>query len=531
MRRLPEFHAQIIDYPPLQAVQYLSWRDEQIRFTGPYIPYSVVEKLPELLHGLVCGTPTWKVMLVLVFWTLLLFVMIFWSRLVSRLGAERSAVWGLALRLTTPLVLSMFATAMHGFMRTQINLSGSFAEAMDLWATGLVYIGLAWVAWLAVFLAFETIIALPAIPDDSHDAHLLRLLARVGSLLASVAVPVWGASDLGIPALGLVAGLGVGGFAHALAAQSTVENLFGGVSIFADRPFRVGDIILYGGSTGIVGAIGPRSSRIRGLDGTLTTVPSGALAKMHITNYSTRDKCLFRQVIGLGYETSPAQFEWLLAQIRKHVSAHPLVEEDEAGMPRARILGFADSAIEVEVRANVMASNWEESTGVPAPRAEGGTNGVGGGHRPCSCGSDGDNRCLHWLRRGFSIHPQSRLATARGSARSRTVSQSPPERAALSLQGYMLSCQDIHRKVSTCRDAAACTAHATHAGDGVSPRLAPGGRPAQALAGRLMLPVSKDTFLRNVREATEDPAVTPRVVSIDDDWVWRKGRVTLRCRS
>lgn len=102
---------------------------------------------------------------------------------------------------------------------------------------------------------------------------MLRLVARVVGVLVSVAILLWAANEIAIPAAGMLAGLGVGGFALALAAQSTVENLFGGVSIFADRPFRVGDFIHYGDSDGIVEMIGPRSTRIRGLDGTLTTVP------------------------------------------------------------------------------------------------------------------------------------------------------------------------------------------------------------------------------------------------------------------
>jgi MscS family membrane protein len=114
---------------------------------------------------------------------------------------------------------------------------------------------------------------------------------------------------------------------------------------------------------GVVEAIGPRSSRLRGLDGTLTTVPNADLAKMHVTNYSVRNKCLLEHVIGLRYETSPAQFEWLLARLRKHVAAHPMVEED-AGMPRVRIVGFGESSINVEVRANVLTSDWGEFLGI-----------------------------------------------------------------------------------------------------------------------------------------------------------------------
>lgn len=188
------------------------------------------------------------------------------------------------------------------------------------------YFALAWTALLAGRLVAELVVALPAIPDQSYDAHLLRLVARVSGLLAAGGVVIYGADKIGIPALGIIAGVGVGGVALALAAQSTIENLLGGISIFVDRPFRIGNFIQYGSNSGVVEAIGPRSSRIRGLDGTLTTVPNADLAKMHIVNFSLRDKCLFVQVLGLRYETTRLQVEWILDTTEKRLLAHPIVE-------------------------------------------------------------------------------------------------------------------------------------------------------------------------------------------------------------
>jgi len=203
----------------------------------------------------------------------------------------------------------------------------------------------------------EAIIASPSIPDNSFDAHLLRLLARLGGFFAAGAILVYGANDIGIPALGLVAGLGVGGIALALASQSTVENLFGGFSIFADRPFRVGDLISYGENSGVVEAVGARSSRIRAPDGTLTTVPNGDLAKIHITNFSRRDKCLFLHTLGLRYETSPAQFGWLLDALRRLLTDHPMVEQAR-GLPRVVLTGFGACSIDIELRAYVLTSDY-----------------------------------------------------------------------------------------------------------------------------------------------------------------------------
>ena len=87
----------------------------------------------------------------------------------------------------------------------------------------------------------EAIIASPRIAPESIDAHLIRICARLLGMVAGAALLALGADRLGLPVYGIVAGLGVGGLAIALAAQPTIENLIGGLSLFADKPIRVGD--------------------------------------------------------------------------------------------------------------------------------------------------------------------------------------------------------------------------------------------------------------------------------------------------
>ena len=187
------------------------------------------------------------------------------------------------------------------------------------------------------------------------------LLARLpladlpAPLLALVlGTPLWKT----LPALGLLAGVGGIALALALAAQSTVETLFGGISIFADRPFRVGDTIQGGSVSGTVEAVGPRSSRIRGADGTLTTVPNSDLAKMHITNMSARSGFLFRHTIRLGGEATRAQAEWLLAALRERVAVEPRVTQEPP--PRVRLIGFGEASLDLEVFAKVPVATQAE---------------------------------------------------------------------------------------------------------------------------------------------------------------------------
>lgn len=355
--RLPLFHELIIDLPPVRPTAYSNWRAEQVGFTGPLFPYDLIEALPDSFEAQVLGTPVWKAAVVILVWAGLLLVILAWWRAVRRWGQAMQAHWRLAIKLTVPALLCLAALAMRSAFLPQVNLSGPFAEGVHIWDSIVFTAGLAWAAWLAIYLVVEAIVASPAIREDSYDAHLLYLLARVGAFVAAAAVLVTGASDLGIPALGLVAGLSVGGLAFALAAQSTVENLFGGVSIFADRPFRIGDFIRYGAMSGTVERIGPRSSRIRGADGSLTTVPNADLAKLHVTNYAAREKCLFNHVFGLSCKTTPADLEALLAQLRDHVAAHPMVETGP-GMPRVHVVALGPSSIDVEIRATVATADW-----------------------------------------------------------------------------------------------------------------------------------------------------------------------------
>jgi MscS family membrane protein len=245
-------------------------------------------------------------------------------------------------------------TISHAIVVSQIIPTGMAADTGTIVVTVGLYAAAAWAVWLLCWLLVEAAIATPAIPDDSLDANLLRMLARVGAPLAAASVLIFGASDVGVPAVGLLAGVSIGGIALALAAQSTVENLFGGLSIFADRPFRVGDVIRFGDASGQVEAIGPRSARIRGADGTLTTVPNSDLAKMQVTNITARTGSLFRHRFALPATTPRPRLAALLRLLRTRMAELPVVEQS-ADMPRARLVGFTGDAVQIEVEARVHA--------------------------------------------------------------------------------------------------------------------------------------------------------------------------------
>jgi MscS family membrane protein len=163
--------------------------------------------------------------------------------------------------------------------------------------------------------------------------------------------------NLGVNVTGIIAGLGIGGLAVALAAQKTVENLFGGVTLIADQPVRVGDFCRFGDRVGTVEAVGLRSTRVRTLDRTVVTIPNAEFSAMLLENFSQRDRIWFHPTISLRYETTPDQLRYVLVELKKLLVAHPKVDPAPA---RPRFVQFGAYSLDIEIFAYVLTSDINE---------------------------------------------------------------------------------------------------------------------------------------------------------------------------
>lgn len=352
--RAGEFYALVKHLPLRVPARVQSWRDGQLQLHGWMIPNSWIDALPPPLKLPILDTPVWKVLGTSVVLASLAGILALWRRLIRPRPEEYSpASYMRRLLVPSAMVLAIFGAKF--LVGHQINPIGAFAEIVEFALAFALYVAAAWAAWLVVFVVIEWIIASPKVPDQSLDANLLRLLGRVLGILAAASFAAYGAQDLGLPVLGVLAGLGVGGLAVALAAQSSIENLIGGLNLYADRPIRVGDLCEYGGIRGHVEHIGLRSTRIRGLDRTVTSVPNSVLAKVHVTNYQLRDQMLFQHVLDLRYETTTHQLRVVATGIRTFLSSHPKVRHDLVA-PRVHVIGFGDWSIKVEVYTYVDAT-------------------------------------------------------------------------------------------------------------------------------------------------------------------------------
>jgi MscS family membrane protein len=188
-----------------------------------------------------------------------------------------------------------------------------------------------------------------------------RSVLRIGSRFAKVTVlaisGIVALAQLGVSVASLVAGLGIGGLAVALAAQKTLENLFGTLSIGVDQPMREGDMVKLYDVVGEVERIGLRSTRIRTADRTIVTIPNGELANQRIESFTVRDRIRLATTIGLVYGTTSQQMRAVLAELEAILRRHPKIWPDHLVV---RLKELAASSLDVEVAAWFQTTSWSE---------------------------------------------------------------------------------------------------------------------------------------------------------------------------
>ena len=183
--------------------------------------------------------------------------------------------------------------------------------------------------------------------NGQRDAVVLLKPASTGLklLLAVLALLTW-MDNLGYEVTTILAGLGVGGVAVALAAQKSLENLIGSITIYASQPVHVGDFCRFGDTVGTVEEIGLRSTQLRTLARSVVHIPNAMFASGEIENLTQRDKILYRTRLRLAYSDTPAQLRQVLAGIRELINQYEAIDEEHS---RVRFLEFGEYSQELEL--------------------------------------------------------------------------------------------------------------------------------------------------------------------------------------
>jgi MscS family membrane protein len=270
-------------------------------------------------------------------------------RVLGHLASRTQTTWDdeLLERIASPLT-ALWAIAIVTALHPWLLLDSAAAGVLQRVLRAATYLVVFWAGFRSVTVAFRAMTAAPWTRQNASLAGLLPLGRKMAKviLLAIGAVAVM--NELGFQVASLLAGLGIGGIALALAAQKTVENLFGSVAIGVDQPFRIGDYVNVEGVQGNVETIGMRSTRIRTLDRTLVTIPNGKLADMRSETFAARDRIRLVANLGLSYATTAEQMRQVIRQLEAALRAHPKVHDEGIGV---RFTDFRESALNVEVMA------------------------------------------------------------------------------------------------------------------------------------------------------------------------------------
>jgi MscS family membrane protein len=258
------------------------------------------------------------------------------------------------LSLVTPLQWLLFGIGVRALAGSLFTLRQRYL--VGRLATLIIITGIAW------FVIRTTVTVVTRWTHSmerfgrTERVALIRLAGRLFQAAVVFGCMLVLLGRVGVDITPVLAGLGVGGIAVALASQKTLENLFGGMMVIGDSPIRIGNFCRVGTMTGTVEDIGLRSTRIRTLNRTVISVPNAELASTSLENFAVRDKMLFNHTVSLRHETTADQLRAVLEGSRALLHAHPLIEPATV---RVRLLRFAPSGMDFELFAYVRTQDYE----------------------------------------------------------------------------------------------------------------------------------------------------------------------------
>ncbi|MBU6429979.1 MAG: mechanosensitive ion channel family protein [Cyanobacteria bacterium REEB65] len=271
------------------------------------------------------------------------------SAFLGRAAARTRVLWDDALTrlLAGPIGMAAAVVVAASILPALSLPAASIALAQRILRTATLLV-VFWTLARSVDVAEASAAQSPWAKQHASARALLPVGSRILKVLVWVGAGLSFLADFGFPVTSLVAGLGIGGLAFALAAQKTVEHLFGAVALGLDQPLRVGDFVKVDDFVGTVESIGVRSTRIRTLDRTVISLPNGKLAEMRIETFAARDRIRLSTQIGLTYDTSVEQLRQVLGEFERILRDHPHVWPDAVIV---RFSNLGESSLDIAVMA------------------------------------------------------------------------------------------------------------------------------------------------------------------------------------
>ena len=197
--------------------------------------------------------------------------------------------------------------------------------------------------------------------DSKLDDQVVPLLRKALKVFTGVLAFILIAQNLGYSVSGLLAGLGIGGLALAMASKDTLANLFGSIMILIDRPFHVGDWITFPGGDGVVEEVGMRSTRIRTFAKTVVSIPNQALANATVENHSLMPKRRIKFTLGVTYESTVDQVTGLVGRIEEYLKSNSDIDQE---FMLVKFITFNDSSLDIFIYCFTVTTDWTKHLSV-----------------------------------------------------------------------------------------------------------------------------------------------------------------------
>jgi len=292
-----------------------------------------IDRLPPIAKTEWMGLYVWQVIGLFV-WILLALVI---RNLFERILTQYLTDWAKKTRLEwDDLILESVQkpfglVVLIGFLLlSYTNLQ--FGVSFNIYLSKILSISLSiaifWVIYNLIDVFAESLTHVTGRTENSLDDQLVPLVRKTLRIFIVVLGVIIILQNNGYNVASLIAGLGIGGLAVALAAKDTLANFFGSITIFVDRPFRMGDWIKTSAAEGTVEEVGFRSTRIRTFYNSVVSVPNSSLANSEIDNLGMREFRRLKTILNLTYDTSPEQMEAFVEGIKAIVKANSNFRED-----------------------------------------------------------------------------------------------------------------------------------------------------------------------------------------------------------
>jgi MscS family membrane protein len=247
----------------------------------------------------------------------------------KRLTQKSKTEWDDAVVISAEKPLSFaFMTLFFLLTYANLHLSVLVNKVLSVTFEILFSISALWLLYNLINVLADYLQSLTAKTESKLDDQLVPLLRKSMKVALVLIGVIFILQNNGINVASLLAGLGLGGLAFALAARDTVANLFGSVTIFLDKPFQIGDWIKTGNIEGTVEEVGFRSTRVRTFYNSLVSVPNSVMANTDIDNLGLRQYRRLFFTLSMHYKTPPEQLQAFVDGIKTIISQTPTMRQD-----------------------------------------------------------------------------------------------------------------------------------------------------------------------------------------------------------